>query len=734
MGGKFAEARSTLIATVSGGTAVAAVALSPMLGLGALSVIPLGPQALSSGLVAAFVSATLGALCITLVSRAPGEVSGPRASMAIIYAALCADLVAKAGADTPSVIAALSLAVFLMGLLQLFAGCLRLGETLKFLPYPVAAGFITGTGLLVIWTQLGVVVGVQGGIGKLDWSSAFQQIKLLGVLIGAASAATVWVIPRFTTRVQPVLAGFVAGTALYQLAGLFAGPDLLGPTLGVLEPLSIERERLETFWPSVGWVWFADTAVQVLPYAGLLALQGSLDSVLASRAVSEVTQTPPNIRRTLIAQGCGNMLSGALAGLPISTLVAQSVSVARMGSARTTVPWASCVILLLAIFLFGHLLTYIPAVVLAGLLLTIGVGLIDQWIRGLFLQILRGADSSGEMKWNLAVVVAVAGAMFAGSVPLALLVGTVLAMFILARSVSGTTTFLSEQGTRFSSRRVWPAEQARSLASLRASVRVLRPRGGLFFGTAERLAAALAALEPQTSYCVIDCSQLTVLDATGCRIISTAARKLAARGAVTLIAGLDPSSPREKVFANLGLQAIARDRWFIDLDHALEWVEAELLRKQSPPVVADSPVDLTQTDIARGLSGAELALLQSRLQPTEFAAGAVLFRSGAPGDSMFVIARGLVEIRIETDAGNSHSRTLAAIGPGCVFGEIAMLTSGARTADAVCVNATRLYELRRESLLELAPRAPEAYAKILANLNRHLAVRLIAATELAREA
>lgn len=95
MGAIGTEGRGTLIATLGGGTAIAAVALSPMLGLGALSVMPLGSQALSSGLVAAFVAATLGASCITLVSRAPGEVTGPRASMVIVYAALGADLLAK---------------------------------------------------------------------------------------------------------------------------------------------------------------------------------------------------------------------------------------------------------------------------------------------------------------------------------------------------------------------------------------------------------------------------------------------------------------------------------------------------------------------------------------------------------------------------------------------------------------------------------------------------------------
>lgn len=215
------------------------------------------------------------------------------------------------------------------------------------------------------------------------------------------------------------------------------------------------------------------------------------------------------------------------------------------------------------------------------------------------------------------------------------------------------------------------------------------------------------------------------------RIIAAAARKLAARGIVTLIAGLDPTKRENSAFASLGLEAISHQHWFADLERAMEWTEAELLREHSPTVAADVPVDISETDIARGLSPGGLALLRSHLKPTEAQAGTVLFRGGAAGDSMFVIERGLVEIRVASDAGTGTTRRLAVIDPGSVFGEIAMLASGERSADAVCVKATRLHELRREALTELAQQAPVAYSRILANLNRHLAIRLIAATELA---
>ncbi|MBI4193715.1 MAG: STAS domain-containing protein [Betaproteobacteria bacterium] len=122
-------------------------------------------------------------------------------------------------------------------------------------------------------------------------------------------------------------------------------------------------------------------------------------------------------------------------------------------------------------------------------------------------------------------------------------------------------------------------------------------------------------------YCIIDCSRLTVLDSTGCQIVAASARKLASRGVATLIAGLDPANAHDRTLIDLGLDVPdPRKCWFRDLDHALERVETEL-----------EP-------------------LQSHLTAADVEAGTVLFKRGDAGDAPYVSARGLVEIRVSTDA------------------------------------------------------------------------------------
>lgn len=724
---------ASVLPAISAAATIALLNLALLLAVGALSATPLGPGALGIGVVAGFLAATLGGFLVAVMARAPAEICAPASSIAVIYAALCADLVARAGpqVNLGEVWAALSLAVVLMGVLLAVAGWLRLADAIKFMPSPVSAGFVTGIGLLLIWAQLGPLLGLEGRLSNYHWPDLLAQLKPASLLVGAATALVIWVYPKVAKRGQPAIVAVVVGTSLYHLIAWLYGAEHLGPTLETIAPAATAESSLLALWSNIGPSWLLSTGLYVLPYAAFLALQAIMNAAVTSINVGGITGVRSDVNRTLKAQGVANILCGALAALPVTTVASLSLPAARMKGVTPIVTAASCVILFTAVLLAGGLLAYIPVAVLAGILVMGGAGMIDRWARGLAGRVWRGSGKDTHLTWNLAIVGAVAAALFFGSVPLALLVGAVLAMVLLVLNLSATTTFGAEDATKLASTRVWPAEQAQWLAGVRGSVAVFRPRGGLFFGTADQLSTHLAALEPGVNYCVLDLSKLTTIDATGCQIIATGAKKLFARGVTTVLAGLQVENAHEQELIALGLtHPDPKTHWFEDLDHSLEWVETQLLRARWPNVAADTPVVISDTPLTTGLSAAELAELQSCLTRVDLEAGP-LFRQGDPGSSMYVIGEGFVEIRI------GHSRTgkstrLAAFGPGSIFGEIAMLTSDERTADAICVKPTRLYELRREAFAELERRSPRLYARIMTNLNVHLANRLIVATGIVR--
>ena len=728
------DKRAGVVGAFSGGASVAVAGLPQVIALGALAVTPFGQSALASGVVAAFVATVFGRLCASLVSRAPGEISTPLASTTIIYASLCADLLLRGGSSLSAgeVIAGLSLAVVLMGVLQLLAGWARLGEALKFLPYQVNAGFLTGIGLLVVWAQLGPAIGLEGRLTRYNWAEIVEQFKPHALFVATVSALAVWFAPRFTRRTPSLLVGLAAGIATFYLVSLFAAPGASGPVIGSMAPLAIGYDRLVDVWNHTHQSSLVDMSIRVLPYAALLALEGSLEMAITSRDVTAVTGVRPNVHRGLIGQGLANIVSGLLAGLPLAPSHSQSVAAARTGSA-TWVPAVSAVILFAGFIAFAGLLAYFPTAVLAGLLVTVGISTIDHWTRGLIRQVVRVRGVHSEILLNLAMVAAVSGAFFFGGVPLALLVGTVLAMVVLTRNLAAATKFTPRDGRQCSSTRVWPSAQSRWLTQARALIRILRPRGGLFFGTAEQLAVQLATIHAPVKYCIIDCSRLTVLDASGCRIIAEGARQLSQRGITTLLAGLDPSNPHDHALIALGLSMpSAEQHWFRDLDLALESVEAELLHDHWPGVAADAPVAFAENELAIGLTTSELEVLQSRLVAVEYEKTEVLFERGAESSALYVIEQGLIEIHTTMEGGGRGSQRLAVFGPGCLFGEISMLTGMPRSATAVCAAPARLRMLPRGVLQDLQEHHPTLYGKIIANLSQHLATRVVQTTDIVR--
>jgi sulfate permease, SulP family len=720
--------RVPALSLLAGSTIMAVLGVAWIVNVGALSMSALGTDAYTAGVAAAFVSATLGGAAAAFLARAPGVVWAPVPSITLTYAALCADLVIRAGTDLTAadIWAMLSLTVILSGVMQMIGGALRLGDAIKFLPHPVNVGFMTGVGLLIVWTQAGPLLGLDSQLSSYDWRELPDAVKPGTALIGAVAAATVWILPRFTQRPNPWIAGLVVGSTVYHIAALFYGPDLIGATLGPISPIEMARANLATAWDRFSLPSLPQSALQVLPYAAFIALQSVMNAALMTAAVSDVTGVRPNMNRAITAQGVANVLCGALASLPVTASVPLSMTAARHAAYRA-IPLGTPLILFLFIGLFGQALSIVPIAVLAGLLVAVGFSLVDQWIRVLIGRVLHREDARGAIKWNLSIVAAVAVAFFVGSVPLALLVGAVLATILLASSLRAATSFDTQNRHDITSRRVWPPAQAQWLSEQRACIRVFRPRGGLFFATADLLATRLDSLQPHIRYCVLDVSRLTTLDATGCRIIAIKTAKLSASGVTTLIAGLDSTDPEGRAFVALGLtHPDPAQHWFADLDHALEWIEAQVLRVRWPDVSADAPVSLAESTLARGLTEEELRELRSHLRPLDGAPGNLFFQRGDMGAALYVISAGLIEIRI--GEGKSYKR-LAAFGPGSVFGEIALVTSGERSADAVCVQPTRLYELTRAAADRLAAEHPVLYGKVMANLAVHLSSRLVALTD-----
>ena len=258
--------------------------------------------------------------------------------------------------------------VMLAGLLQIAFGLLRIGSLMSYTPYSVISGFMTGIGAIIIILQIKPLLGLDAAPGgPLDQLAAlpdaipnFDQNDLI---VGAIALVVCFLWPRQIRRFLPApLAALVIGTCVSifyfaEVRTIGAIPDQL-PTL--------QLPTLE--WGFIGGLWKP---------ALIIAILGSIDSLLTSLVADSQTRTRHNPNRELMGQGLGNLAAGVVGGLPGAGATMGTVTSIRAGG-RSPLAGALAALILLALLLeFGWIAEPIPLAVLAGILIKIGWDIID---------------------------------------------------------------------------------------------------------------------------------------------------------------------------------------------------------------------------------------------------------------------------------------------------------------------------------------------------------------------
>ncbi len=274
---------------LAGGATSAAVGVTLALSTGLIAFAPLGPAFAAIGVEAAFAAAIAGNVVATLCGGSVLGGSGPRASVALVTAGLVASL-AQDPAIAPAVhgparlLALTATTVALAGLLQVLFGLFRLGKVVRFVPYPVVAGFMGGIAVLIVLAQLPHLAGVaQPGRPTL---AQFAHWQPWTAALGAGTAALIVVIGTRTRPVPGLVVGLAAGTLAYHAVATLVPGAVLGPLLGdfdALLPVPAVARAARELW---GGGVFAAHAREIAVTAFVIAVTGSLDSLLAPRRCS----------------------------------------------------------------------------------------------------------------------------------------------------------------------------------------------------------------------------------------------------------------------------------------------------------------------------------------------------------------------------------------------------------------------------------------------------------------
>ena len=354
-----------------GGLTAAVVALPLALAFGNAA---LGPGGAIYGLYGAIVTGFLAAL----LGGTPAQVSGPTGPMSVTVAGIVSSLAAigisrdlNAGEMLPLVMAA----VVIGGVFEALLGVLRLGRYITLVPYSVVSGFMSGIGFIILVLQLGPFIGVStrgGVVASLQSLLEADSWNPAALAVGLMTLAVVFLTPlRIRQWVPTPLLALLIVTPLSLL--MFNDNQLLD--LG-LEPMArigaIPEGGLQLVLPD-----FSQHLPELVKAGMVLALLGAIDSLLTSLVADNITQTNHNSNRELIGQGIANTAAGFLSGLPGAGATMRTVINIKSGGQT---PWSGMthsLVLLLVLLGAGPLAAQIPTALLAGILIKVGLDIID---------------------------------------------------------------------------------------------------------------------------------------------------------------------------------------------------------------------------------------------------------------------------------------------------------------------------------------------------------------------
>lgn len=666
-----------------GGIAASAVALPQSMGLGVALFLSMGFDA-SAGALAGLVGAAALSLFSGLTGATVGMISAPNGPVTTLLSVTLVTLGAQ-GMQGDAMLLALVAIMFLTGLLQFLLGITGGGQLIKFIPYPVVAGLVSGIGVLMIMSQLQALSGEEMKALGAGWMAVPAVTAL--VTLGASV-----LVPRIAPSFPPIIAGLVAGVAVFHLAMIVApapAPEswLVGaiPSFDTI-PLDIDASQLFSL------PWHV-----ILVSALTLSVLASVDCLLTAVVADDKTGARHNADRELAAQGIGQAVAGLLGGIGGGGTKASTLVAIKTGGRRWAAVVSALIFILLILFLrpVGNAL---PISALAAVIIYVGIDLVEwnilHWLR-------KSATRLDGVVALMVIATTLAFNLIAGVV-----VGVVGAVLLFVRrQVIAPIIHERVTGKERHSLCYRTEKERRLLDEHGDRIVYIELRGNLFFGTVDRLFAELIPDLNQPVWMILNMRRVQSMDMSGLNLFKQMIKRLDAHGGQMLYSNVRRSGVMErkmhKLLRWLEPEAeLPKVKTFKSTDAALEFAENELLtRLGCAPASTAQRVELEQSEIFQHLRPKTRAAIKAVMRPLSLRRKQIVYAYEEFGDALYFILQGEVEIRLPTRV--YHYKRLAKLGPGSFFGEDAFLEPAARTSTAFVTRDAELLMLDRECIESL---------------------------------
>ena len=549
-----------------GGVTAGIVALPLALAFGIQAFSGIGAEGASLGAYAGLVGATLLGFFAAMFGGTHSQISGPTGPMTVITATLVTGAFTAPGGSLSAVLVSMALAGIFCGLFQILFGLIKLGKYVRYSPYPVLSGFMSGIGVIIILQQLYPLVGKSGSGSMINLLAglpeAFGSLSVTALLLGLATVAIIYLFPLVTKKVPSTLVALIVVTVVSLFIDM---KDV--PTIGEIPsglPMPFFANSAVTL---AGLDWGAIITAAIIPGLTLAGL-GSIDTLLTSVVADNITKTKHNSNRELIGQGIGNAVAGLFCGLPGAGATMRTVVNVKSGG-RTQLSGMVHAVLLLAIMLgLGSVVKYVPLSVLAGILLTVGWGIID--FKGF-------KDLVKIPRADAVVLIAVFFITVFVDLLTAVGIGMVIACVLFMKRASDLVEggYSSQEMTNFDKESPW-ADEGGMPDAVAHKIYIQRLNGPIFFGTINKFKEVMQTVPADAKIVIIRMRLVSFMDQSGLYAMEEAIKDIQARGAQVLMTIIQPQPLYMLTKMNLIPDIVPQEHTFPTFEACTDYLKKQL--------------------------------------------------------------------------------------------------------------------------------------------------------------
>jgi sulfate permease, SulP family len=706
-----------------GGLASMLVALPSAIAFGVLVYSAVGSEYAGAGALTGILGAAALGIVAPLIGRNGGFITAPCAPAAAVLSAMALELRAHEGMSAERLLSLLALTGLLAALFQLVLGALRAGRLIKFIPYQVVTGYLSGVALIIAVGQLPKLLGLSKDMSLAHGLLAPQSWNWTGIGVGLVTIAVMTGTSRITNKVPGAILGLAAGIAAYFTISLF-DPELLRLTgnhlvIGPIEVSGSFVDAIEQRTMSLPRIRPDDLAL-VLISALTLSVLLSVDTLKTGVVLDAMTHRRHNSDRELLAQGTANLAAFMVGGMPGAGTMGATLVNFTSGGRSYWSGVAEGVLVIAAFVLIGQLIAWVPIAALAGILLVVAFRMFD---RRMFRLLRHGATRVDFIVIATVVAVAQIG-LIAASV-----VGVCLAILLFIRDQVRATVLVAKRDLRTAHSKRRRLESERAVLNGRAGQAVVvQLQGNLFFGTTDQLVTELEPDIAGARYLLLDMRRVRSMDYTAAHLFELMRQRLQERGGDLLFSGMPSSLPTrpdfERYMAELGMAGTTRGiRVFDTRDGAIEWMEDRVLEAAGVVAQEDThALDLGEIELLNELDATSLADLRKVVREISLPAGGRICSCGEEGNEMFFLRRGRVHVLLPLEGNKRHH--VATFCQGDFFGEMAFLDGERRSADIEAATPSECYAVSRENFDAIVKASPALGGRLFEQLARAVSWRL----------